>query len=69
MERLTSREAVLQRLAILDEQIERLQQRLVKLQQRQGHPPTEDLEQTLATLVVSRAVLRGWSELLYGALH
>jgi hypothetical protein len=49
-------------LAILDHKIEDLQERLIALQQRDGHPPLEDLEQALAALIGSRLVLHGYLE-------
>ena len=60
MSKPTSQEALLERLAILDQQIEDLQARLVALQQLQGSRPIDDVKQTLAVLLRSRAVLREW---------
>ena len=51
-------EVVLERLAVLDHQIEMIQDRFVRESQRQGHRPLDDLEQTLSTLSKSRDVLR-----------
>lgn len=55
MRRPTTLESVVERLAILDEQIETLQGWLVALRDR--GQVTETLEQTLDTLTVSRALL------------
>jgi len=55
-----SLESLLERLADVDEQIERLQQLLIDTLQRESHPPVEDLEQTLSALTGSRRVLEGW---------
>ena len=60
MDRPASQETIVERLAILDQQIESAQARLVKLQQGAGHPPLEDLEQTLHVLIASRSTLRAW---------
>ena len=59
MDRPTSQEAIVERLAILDEQIACMQTRIVGLQQRSGHGPLEDLEQALAMLTGARSTLRG----------
>ncbi|HUP07378.1 MAG TPA: hypothetical protein VMU47_09505 [Caldimonas sp.] len=58
MNRPTSQEAMVERLAILDEQIACVQTRIVGLQQRNGHGPLEDLEQALAMLIGTRSTLR-----------
>jgi hypothetical protein len=60
MNRPTSLEALLERLATLDQHIEDLQARLVTLQQLQGQRPVGDVKKTLAALVGSRVVLREW---------
>jgi hypothetical protein len=57
VERLPSREWLLERIAGFDEEIAALQARLVATQQREGRPPVEDLEQTLRNLIEARAVL------------
>ena len=58
MDRPSSVESLLERLAILDQQIETLQMRRVAMQQRSTMLPTEDLEQTLKTLAFTRTVHR-----------
>jgi len=54
----TTLEVIAERLAVLDHQIEMLQDRLIRESQREGHAPLADLEQTLNTLTGSRDVLR-----------
>jgi hypothetical protein len=64
MDRPTSLEVILERLAVLDHQIEMLQDRLVRDAQKIGHAPLHDLEQTLSTLIGSRAALHGHLSML-----